>query len=199
MLSANDAHADYLRSLRSVARGIWLGVVDYEQSYDALDVAIRHGLTRAWHEGLGEAGIPASEMNLEERNELRMMIVSEQGKMNQFLTYCETHAKATGAAWSTCDAKASLWAMRAKDARNKALTMARTDPKLMWELGATEKHCGTCSKLDRKVKRASQWRARGIQPQNPPNPHLECGGWRCDCNLNPTEEPMSKGPLPGTP
>lgn len=198
-LVVNDAYAEHLRALRAVARGLWLGIVDYAQAWDALDVAIRFGLTKAWHEGLQEAGIQPDEMSLEERNALQIMIVNERSRMNEFLTYCEQNAKSTGAAWSKCDAKAQLWAMRAKDARNKALTMAKSDPKLMWTLGRTEKHCSTCSKLNGKVKRASYWRQLNLQPQNPPNHLLECQGWHCDCSLSPTEERLSKGTLGNLP
>lgn len=198
-LTANDTYSDYLRSLRAVARGLWLGVMDYSQAFDALDVAIRVGITKAWYGGLDEAGIAPVEMNEQERLALKDMIMDEQLQVDGFLSFCIENSKAAGAAWATCDYKAHQWAMRAKDARNKALTMAKSDPKLMWQLGGTKTHCPTCSKLNGKVKRASYWRAKGIQPQNYPNPLLECGGWRCDCELTPTDEPLSKGPLPSVP
>lgn len=195
MLSWNDAFADYLRSLRAVARGLWGGVLDYEQAYDALDVAVRTGITKAWYEGLRDAGFQPSEMTDAEKLALRQAIVSEQVRMNNFLTYCLDNTKASGAPWSKCDSKAQLWSLRAKDVRNQALLLAQGDPKLVWRLGRTEKHCSTCLKLDGKVKRASYWAGLSLRPQNPPNPLLECQGWKCDCTLAPTEEPLSKGTL----
>jgi hypothetical protein len=28
---------------------------------------------------------------------------------------------------------------------------------------------------------------------------LECGGWRCDCSLEDTDEPMTRGRFPNLP
>lgn len=53
-----------------------------------------------------------------------------------------------------------------------------------WDLGATEKHCGSCLSLNGRVMTASEWRDAGIRPQSP---DLECGGWLCDCGLSPTD------------
>lgn len=195
ILAANDAYSEYNSSLRAVARGLWTEAIDYMQAYQAMDLAIRAGITKAWYEGLKEAGIQPSEMSPDEEIALRQTIVSEQVRMNSFLTYCEQNTRATGVAWGKIVSKVELWAMRAREARNKALLMAKSDPKLIWALGRTEKHCSTCAKLNGKVKRASYWRKVGVQPQSPPNPYLECQGWRCDCTLSPTEEAMSKGTL----
>lgn len=194
-MQPNDSYSNYLKSLRAVARGLWLGLYDYEQAWDALEVAIRTNITKAWYDGLAEAGIQPSEMSNEERLALQQMIVREQSYMNGFISHCLDNTKASGAAWAVCDAKAIAWANRARDARGKALSMAQSDPKLMWRLGHTEKHCGTCTKLHGKVKRASYWNKIGVRPQNYPNHLLECGGWKCGCSLDPTEEPLSKGTL----
>lgn len=197
--TANDASADYLRSLRSVARGLWSGALDYFQAFDALDTAIRHGLTKGWYEGLKEAGFQPSEMSEAEKLALETMIVNERIRMDSFLSYCEDHSQANGGTWTQCDSKAKLWSARARDAKNQALVMAQNDPKLVWRLGRTEKHCSTCFKLDGKVKRASYWQKVGVRPQNPPNSLLECGGWHCDCSLESSEEPLSKGTLGSLP
>ena len=78
---------------------------------------------------------------------------------------------------------------------NLARTMADANQKLVWGLGPTE-HCRTCLKLDGKVKRAEVWAAANIRPQSP---DLACGGWRCQCTLEPTDAPASPGPLPRIP
>ena len=57
-------------------------------------------------------------------------------------------------------------------------------------------NCSTCLRLDGKVKRASEWEAANLHPQSPPNEKLLCRGWRCACVLEPTTEPLSRGPLP---
>ena len=194
-LALNDTYSEYLRSLRSIARGVWKGVIDYFQAYDSLDLAIKRGITKAWYEGLKEAGIEPAEMNEDEKAALRGMIVNETVRIDNLIDYCDKNSQANGGKWGTCDSRVKMWALRAKEAKSTALTMAKSDPKLIWTLGATEEHCKTCNKLHSKVKRASYWARIGVKPQNPPNPMLECQGYYCDCSLSPTEEPLSKGTL----
>jgi hypothetical protein len=55
-------------------------------------------------------------------------------------------------------------------------------------------NCNDCLKLEGKVKRASVWEASGIRPQSHA---LECRGYNCQCSLEETNEPLSRGPLPG--
>ena len=87
-------------------------------------------------------------------------------------------------------ARASLWANRYNEAYNEAaaLITAQTGGKLVWNLGATEQHCGSCGALDGIVAYATEWELAGVHPQGAPNAALECGGWRCDCSLTPTNE-----------
>ena len=59
-------------------------------------------------------------------------------------------------------------------------------------------NCRTCLALDGKVKRASFWDTTGVHPQAT-NGTLECNGYNCGCELIPTDEPLSRGPLPNVP
>ena len=67
---------------------------------------------------------------------------------------------------------------------------------LVWRLGRTEQHCSTCFALNGTVASATDWVISGIRPQAAPNARLECGGWRCDCSLDVTDEPLSAGGVP---
>lgn len=69
-------------------------------------------------------------------------------------------------------------------------------PRLVWRLGATEQHCATCFALDGTVATVTAWGASGLRPQAAPNPRLECGGWRCDCSLTPTDQELTLGGIP---
>ena len=53
-------------------------------------------------------------------------------------------------------------------------------------------NCPDCSKYNGKVKRASYWQKIGAHPQSP---DLACKGFNCDCKLEPTNEPLSRGYL----
>jgi hypothetical protein len=86
--------------------------------------------------------------------------------------------------------RAALWANRWTEAYNEAvrLIVVNSGGKLQWQMGATEEHCDTCAALDGLVAYASEWEDAGVRPQNAPNSTLQCGGWRCDCSLQPTDK-----------
>jgi len=54
---------------------------------------------------------------------------------------------------------------------------------LTWRLGATEKHCSTCSGLDGQRHGAKWWLKKGYKPREPGSETLECRGFNCDCIL----------------
>jgi hypothetical protein len=83
---------------------------------------------------------------------------------------------------------AQLWTRSYDGMISKGQTYAPDDPTYVWRLGATERHCRDCQNLDGQVHTASEWRAAGIRPQSP---DLECGGWNCDCRLEPSDLPSS--------
>ena len=87
-------------------------------------------------------------------------------------------------------ARAELWANQYNGAYNEGIRLIalNTGGKLAWRLGKTEEHCETCYQLNGIIAYATEWDTSGAKPQNAPNPLLECGGWRCDCSLEPTKE-----------
>jgi len=90
-------------------------------------------------------------------------------------------------------ARAPLWATRWTEAYNQAMLLiaAEMGQRMAWELGATERHCETCAALNGIVAFASEWEELGVMPQSAPNDALQCGGWKCDCKLTPTEQRRS--------
>ena len=90
-------------------------------------------------------------------------------------------------------ARAPLWAERWNEAYNTAVLLITSENggNLVWELGETEQHCTTCAALNGIVARASEWEELGVKPQSAPNDVLECGGWKCDCRLSPTDKRRS--------
>lgn len=90
-------------------------------------------------------------------------------------------------------ARVPLWANRWEEAYNTAILLITSNEggNLEWQLGETEEHCETCSALNGIVARASEWEQLGVYPQSAPNEKLECGGWKCDCSLTPTDKRRS--------
>lgn len=188
----------YRAAIRSAVRGLWTGEFDYEQFYDAMLVAIRMHLPRAWHEGARQCGVLPGELTQEERKALEQATLYETQWINRFATAIEEGNKANGGKLTPLFRRAEVWIGRWQGVRSRAMAMACADRKLKWTLGAAE-HCSSCLKLNGKIKRASFWNERGILPRVHNAPYLECGGWRCQCTLVPTDEPASKGPLPNLP
>lgn len=89
--------------------------------------------------------------------------------------------------------RAELWAQRWTEAYNRAtaLIVEVNGGRLQWKLGATETHCTTCAALDGIVAYAREWNELGVHPQGAPNNLIECGGWKCDCVLKPTDRRRS--------
>ena len=176
-MKANLRADEYVRRyLKPPAYGLWRGALDMDQFAESMETAVMRGIRQAWYDGLAEVGIKPSEMTIEERNALQVAMFDELSHVYDLAAFIDKNSRANGGKWATVLSRLQLWGNRARDIGNQAKLMAAGDPKLRWELGATE-HCPSCEKLAGKVKRQSYWNARGIQPQHPPNPLLICQGW----------------------
>lgn len=188
----------YRASLRSPVRASWSGAFSFDQFFDAMMTAIRQGITQAWNEGAKLAGLAPNELTPAELIAREQTINNEFNFIAEFGARIEENSKANGGKLGTVFNMLGPWVNRWQDAKNRAQEVASTDPKLRWNLGVAE-HCPSCVKLSDKVKRASFWNAADVHPQQPPNDKLECGGWECKCFFTPTDDPLSRGPLPRLP
>ena len=158
---------------------------------------IEEQFNRAWREGLRELGLLPEDMTGAEIQRLNELIFEEEGFVLDFAAEI-LDARAKGESVQPYLSRASTWANRYNSVVSEARVMAGKDQKLEWVLGPTE-HCSSCMKLSGIVKRASVWQSNNIRPQNAPNSHLECGGWRCQCQLIPTKKPGTRGRFPKLP
>lgn len=189
----------YRRMIRSAVRGYWNGSLTYSDFFDAMISNIEIGITQAWVEGAKECGIAVGELTDEEQTELRRAKNYERLWIGGFADAIEAGSKANKGKLAPLYSRAEIWIGRYEGVVSKARTMACADRKLEWVLGPTDKSCGSCQKLAGKVKRGSYWYEKGILPRVHDAPYLECKGFRCLCQLLPTDKPMSKGPLPSLP
>lgn len=90
-------------------------------------------------------------------------------------------------------ARAALWANRYNESYSRAvgLILAQMGGRLAWKLGETEEHCDSCFALNGIVAFATEWEELDVHPQGAPNGKLQCGGWKCDCSLSPTDKRRS--------
>ena len=185
----------YRDELRRPVRGYWSGSMDLVAFYDAMETAIRQGLTGAWREGAKIAGVNPDELTQVELDALEVAIRDEAAHIPDLAERIEANSKAAGGKLQPLfDRVEQLWVNRYNDVKNRAMQMANTDPKLRWDLGRTEKHCRDCLTYNRRVYRASTWNRYGIRPQA----HgLACHGFRCDCRFTPAPDAaLTKGRPP---
>ena len=175
---ASGGEAFYRNSIRSAVRGLWSGATDFDQFFDRMLTVIRLGQTAAFTEGSKKCGIAPSEWSPEEKAEIAKAIAYENQWIAGFAEAIEKGSKAEGGKLAPLFSRAEIWIGRYIGLRDKAKVMTCADKKLVWTLGATEVHCGSCLKLSDKVKRASYWNRVGILPRVHGAPYLECQGFR---------------------
>jgi hypothetical protein len=121
------------------------------------------------------------------RDPAQELIREQQGYVKDFYRAI-VDARVDGTPIDPLLARAELWAGQYNGAHAEAVRLitAENGGKLVWKLGATEQHCATCAALNGITAYARDWDELGVHPQQPENKLLECGGWRCDCSLEPT-------------
>lgn len=186
---------NYRLGIRAAFRGLWSGAFDFFDFYAAMDTTIQRGFSQAWREGALRCGIDFDELSRDELNALRSEIVRETQFIDGVAGFIEANSRDNGGKLSVVMQRAELWIQAYDRVANRAQSMACKDQKLKWVLNPAE-HCSSCLKLEGKVKRASFWTERGVYPKAWDK--LDCKQG-CKCDLVPTTEPLSRGPLPNLP
>lgn len=79
-------------------------------------------------------------------------------------------------------ARAELWANKSlKEIYFEGVKLAAPTTLWRWKYGDTHDHCDSCKENEGQVKTMDEWAASGL----PQSSDLDCGGWRCDCDLIP--------------
>lgn len=156
---------------------------------------IQRYITEAFYVGASACGFLPDELIANDLSELNAIIQNEFSFVSRLATAI-LDLRDNDLPITRIYPRLEVWTNRYQDVVNRAQVLLCGDQKLKWILGPNEQHCSSCSRLDGKVKRASEWEASGLHPQSPPNERLTCQGWRCLCTLEPTTEPLSRGPLP---
>jgi hypothetical protein len=79
-------------------------------------------------------------------------------------------------------ARADMYTSALAAIYNAAVMFADARLMLTWNLGNTEKHCKTCSKLDGQRHKAAWYLSRNYIPRKP-GAAMDCSGYNCDCSL----------------
>lgn len=186
--------AFYERVMREQIRLFYAGNTDVFGFLDRMFTLIDDQFKRAFNEGLRSVGFDPKNMTDEMAIELDLRIQQELGHMLDFAQELE-QARNLEQPVTPFYARIPLWAIRYSEIVDFGALMGGTRNDLyMWVLGHTEKHCTTCATLSGVVASKGDWLASGLRPQNAPNPRLQCGGWHCDCRLEPVTD---VDPTPG--
>lgn len=172
------SESTYQRGLRAAVRGLWTGVLDFDQFWDAMSTTVRRGLNGAWFNAAGEYGILPGELNQEERAALQSSILQEQQHITPLGLAIEEGSKANGGKLGPLLDRVGLWAVKYQGVASQARVLAAKDEKLIWLRGATKDACNSCLRLAGKVKRASFWNRMGILPRVRNAFYLECKGFQ---------------------
>jgi hypothetical protein len=195
LLSIIAGVQEAIRSLGTFDRHLWAAALALYRTGDAgafiddFAAEIENQLTRAWNAGAQEMGVSPDEFSDADKEQLDLIIKNEHDFV---LRLAQDISDARG---DTLDefrsqfrSRIGLWVNRFREAQNTARVYFGTQAKFQWTLGATEEHCRQCTALNGIVAFGREWEAYGFQPQHPPNPLLDCGGWRCECQLTPTDK-----------
>ena len=181
----------YQRALNRDVLDFYRGDMDASEFLDDMIRLIEGQFERAWNEGSRDVGVDPKDHTPEDDAVLQERIDQETDFVLDYAEAIEK-AKEAGDPVGPLQARVSLWANRYNEIVAEARIHFGADRvRLKWELGATEEHCSTCADLNGIVANAEDWEASGFHPQGAPNDALECGGWRCDCSLEPTKEPLT--------
>lgn len=184
--------AYYLRTLSRAVRKLYAGDITRDEFLTTQLRLLDEQIRRAWNAGMRLNGLdPATDMTA---GYLQIIDEIQNNELNYVERFAQDiiNAKLNGESIDPLIQRAELWAHRYQDVVNRAkLETADANQNFKWVLGPTEQHCPQCSALDGIVASASEWRQSNIRPQNPPNTLLDCGGWRCQCELQPTDQRRS--------
>jgi hypothetical protein len=180
-----------LRSIEGLVRGVYTGTVR-GQFIDTMANLISGQLRQAYQQAYEDEGFTNAFLPDYLEQSLQEAVLNQYGFVDQYYRDI-IDASLDGTPIAPLIARAKLWAQRWTEAYNEAVRLItiKEGGNLEWKLGATEEHCPECAALNGIVARATEWNTLGVRPQNAPNKHLTCGGWKCDCTLTPTKKRRS--------
>lgn len=185
--------ADFGRRIRGLVRGLWAGEIDEFAFVDSMITIVERGITWAWEEGASVCGISPADFSGEERQRIQLRVAETYSPVVNFAGEIVRGNRATGGKLRTHLNRAAMWSNRYAAVKHEAQLLACADQKLMWVWNPMKEHCSDCENYNGRVYRASVWAKYNIQPQMRA---LQCGGWRCGCNLTPTNDPVTPGRPP---
>jgi hypothetical protein len=169
------------------------GQMEFETYFQEI---ITFELTQAWQDGMRSLGLDPLYDNTEAGDAELAGIVADEISQSYNLESDIMDAALADPPIpvNTFRSRIALWVNRYNDTKNQAIAYySGLGQRLKWKEGGTHDKCDTCVALNGLVAFASEWEQAGFHPQQPPNDLLACSGWKCECELEPTNERRSYG------
>lgn len=187
------SEASFRNELRYMVRGLWQGVLTQNEFEDKMSFLLEKELSNAWAEGAAACGIKPDEYSEPEQTALQVFIAKQLGFVPDFADAIVQNNKKSGGDIFPLFNRAKLWLDRYPEAKANGQANACADQKAKFIFGKTKEHCGTCKILNGRVYRYSTWVKYDAVP--PHNWNFQCRGG-CQCRLETTDEPVTKGKFP---
>lgn len=134
-------------------------------------------------DGLVDGGVRGAELDDADKAQIQYWLGQQGAYIDSFTTEVFT----SGLTTEQVQARAAMWTNKTLQPMFDAGRISADRNGLYeWELGATEKHCTDCLRLNGQVHRLKECYVRGWLPKSD---KLECEGYQCDCRLTRTRKP----------
>ena len=128
---------------------------------------------------LSDNGLDMSDLSADDKRIISNWVSRQQFFVRQFIT----DAADAGRNDNVIDARIGLWEQSLATLVILVVAAVKSDMIVTWQLGHTEKHCGTCLNLNGQRHRLSWFLDFGFIPREPGSKTLDCHGFNCDCSL----------------
>jgi len=179
------------KAIQEIGRGLWRGG-SKARAIEAFESVLVRGLDEAWAKGALECGVKTDERTDEEQEKLNSIIKQNLAFAPALADWIKANSKAKKVKFAVIATRLFMWEQRYDETVSQAKLMACANKKLKWVLGPTE-HCDDCLAAAGRVHRGSVWDKNGWATQSE---NLQCTGRRCQCSLEVTDEPLTRGRPP---
>ena len=177
------------RTITGLVKDLYNGNIEKNEFDDRMFSLYDDQMRRAFNEGMRANGLDPADITDAWRQVYQDKTLSQVEFIDKFSSEI-LQGSIDGTDLQQYLNRVDLWTQQYPAMVEEArLVTAYPKDRYIWHLGATEQHCSTCASLDGVIHTAQEWLDLGLHPGQPPNGALECGGWRCDCSLEYTDEP----------
>lgn len=189
----------YVDDINSAILDVLDGGMTSAEAARAHKAYIKRDAQPVYLDGLREGGIEEADLSADDKATIAAWVSEQRGYVSDFWKSVADAAKlrpafgpanarqdlldAYNAARRGLFARLTLWESALRELAGMGKASAAADMMVTWKLGATEKHCSTCNKLNKQRHRLKWFTEAGYIPQQNDSDTLDCGGWRCLCEL----------------